>query len=134
MLARRRPSPGQAVLEGEQRIAVLEDLDRRVAAVGVAGDLAVVAVLQRGAAGAHAVEVVVRVVAAGLRVDAAEEEVAARAAARRRRRARGRPGESAASRRSISFGCRSVLPPTDGPGMPDVHDACPAGAMNCIGR
>ena len=57
----------EPVVEREQRIAMLEDLDRRVAAVGVARDLGVVAVLERGPARAHAVEVVVRVVAAGLR-------------------------------------------------------------------
>ena len=61
----------QAVLQIAERIATLEDLDRRVAAVGVAGDLAVVAILLHRR-GAVTIEVVVRVVGPGHRVDAAE--------------------------------------------------------------
>ena len=52
----------QPIFQIEERIAALEDLDRRVAAVGVAGDLAVVAILLDRAAGAVTIEVVVRVV------------------------------------------------------------------------
>src|SRR5206468_6944131 len=47
---------------------------------GMAGDFAVIAVLERGSTGTHAVEMVVAVVAAGLGMDAAEEEIAARSA------------------------------------------------------
>ena len=83
MLARAAGVGHQAVLQVAEGIAPLEDLDRRVAAVGVPRDLAVVAVLLDRAAGAVTVEVVVRVVGPGHRVDAAEEEVARRAAAGR---------------------------------------------------
>ena len=92
VLARSAGVGHQPVLQGAEGVTPLEDLDRGVAAVGVAGDLAVVAVFAHRAAGAVPVEVVVGVVGAGLRVDAAEEEVAGGAAAGRGGRARGPPG------------------------------------------
>src|SRR5204862_5924504 len=68
--------------EVKERIAILEDFDGGVAAVRMTGDFAVVAVREIGPPGTHAVEVVVGVVAAAPRVNAAEEQVAAGATAR----------------------------------------------------
>src|SRR5262249_40080576 len=70
----------QPIAQSKHWIAMLENFDRRIAAIGMAGDFAVITVLERGSAGTHAVEMVVAIVAAGLGMDAAEEEIAARSA------------------------------------------------------
>ncbi len=124
---------GEAVLDRAQRVAVLEDLDRRVAAVRVTRDLGVVAVLQCRPARPHAVEVVVRVVGAGLGMDAAEEEVRARAAARGGDAVGNRLGEARrAAGRSASAAGRCCRRPT-GPGW-RTFTTLPGGAMIRIGR
>ena len=120
-----RPAPpeslAQPVAQGQQRIAMLEHLDRRVAAVGVPGHLAVIAVLVRRGAGTHAVEMVVAVVAAGLRMDAAEQQVAARAAGGGGDavgHGLGECREQQVDQLRLQIGVAADR----GTGMPDVHD------------
>src|ERR1043165_123379 len=59
---------------------MLENFDGGIAAIGMPRDFTVIAVLKRGSTGAHPVEMVVAVVATGLGMNAAEEEIAARPA------------------------------------------------------